>query len=67
VDRALLEAGARSRILLQVHDELVLELAPGERSHVERIVREQMGSAVEMDVPLDVNVGVGPSWHDAAH
>ncbi|MDV3221957.1 DNA polymerase I [Intrasporangium sp.] len=67
VDRALTEAGARSRILLQVHDELVLEVAPGEEADVERIVRERMGGAVEMDVPLDVNIGVGRSWHDAAH
>lgn len=67
VDHALSEAGAKSRILLQVHDELVLEVAPGERDDVERIVRERMGSAVEMDVPLDVNIGVGRSWHDAAH
>jgi len=67
VDRALAEAGARSRMLLQVHDELVLEIAPGERDDVEKLVRAEMGGAVEMDVPLDVNVGVGRSWHDAAH
>jgi DNA polymerase-1 len=67
VDRALTDAGARSRILLQVHDELVLEVAPGEEPDVERIVREQMGGAVQMDVPLDVNVGIGRSWHQAAH
>ncbi|GAA5015974.1 DNA polymerase I [Terrabacter aeriphilus] len=67
VDRALTEAGLRSRILLQVHDELVLEVAAGERDDLERIVREQMGQAAPMDVPLDVNVGVGRSWHDAAH
>ena len=67
VDRALAGAGARSRILLQVHDELVLEVAPGEREDVEKLVRHEMGQAVEMDVPLDVNVGVGRSWHDAAH
>jgi DNA polymerase-1 len=67
VDRALTEAGARSRILLQVHDELVLEVASGEEADVERLVREQMGSAVQMDVPLDVNVGIGRSWHQAAH
>ena len=54
-------------MLLQVHDELVLEIAPGEREDVERVVREQMGAAVPMDVPLDINVGVGRSWHDAAH
>ena len=67
VDRALNAAGARSRMLLQVHDELVLEIAPGERDDVEKLVRHEMGHAVEMDVPLDVSVGVGRSWHDAAH
>ena len=67
VDAALRDAGARSRQLLQVHDELVLEIAPGERADVEALVRKEMGSAVPMDVPLDVSVGVGRSWHDAAH
>ena len=67
VDAALREAGHRSRILLQVHDELVLEIAPGEREAVETLVRDEMGHAVPMDVPLDVSVGVGYSWHDAAH
>ncbi|GAA2744209.1 DNA polymerase I [Terrabacter aerolatus] len=67
VDRALTRAGARSRILLQVHDELVLEVATGERDDVEELVRHEMGHAAELDVPLDVNVGVGRSWHDAAH
>ncbi|MEO8827587.1 DNA polymerase I [Lapillicoccus sp.] len=67
VDRGLVVAGATSRMLLQVHDELVLEIAPGEREDVEKLVRHEMGHAVEMDVPLDVSVGVGHSWHDAAH
>ncbi|WP_270889456.1 DNA polymerase I [Pedococcus sp. 5OH_020] len=67
VDAALRASGARSRQLLQVHDELVLEIAPGERDHVEAVVRAEMGGAVELDVPLDVSVGVGRSWHDAAH
>ncbi|MDF3044974.1 MAG: polymerase [Ornithinibacter sp.] len=67
VDAALHAEGARSRILLQVHDELVLEVAPGERESLEKLVRREMGAAVEMDVPLDVSVGVGRSWHDAAH
>jgi DNA polymerase-1 len=67
VDTALRESGARSRQLLQVHDELVLEIAPGEATDVEALVRSEMGQAVEMDVPLDVSVGVGRSWHDAAH
>jgi len=67
VDAALRAAGMRSRMLLQVHDELVLEVAPGEREPLEALVRAEMGRAVEVDVPLDVNVGVGRSWHDAAH
>lgn len=65
--RALEEAGLRTRILLQVHDELVLEVAPGEGAQVEAIVREQMGGAAELSVPLDVSVGTGRSWRDAAH
>ena len=65
--RRCAEAGARSRMLLQVHDELVLEVAPGEREAVEALVRKEMGAAIEMDVPLEVSVGVGPSWHDAGH
>jgi len=67
VDAGLASAGAGSRMLLQVHDELVLEVAPGERDDVEKLVRHEMGHAVELDVPLDVSVGVGRSWHDAAH
>jgi DNA polymerase-1 len=63
-----LEAGSmRSRLLLQVHDELVLEVAPGERDAVEAVVRQEMGAAYALDVPLDVSVGVGRSWDDAAH
>ncbi|MFJ6995637.1 MULTISPECIES: DNA polymerase I [unclassified Streptomyces] len=67
VDRALTEAGLTSRMLLQVHDEIVLELAPGERERVEEIVRREMASAVELRAPLDVSVGVGPDWESAAH
>lgn len=66
VDRAPTETGAVSRVLPQVDEELVLEIAPGERDAVEQIVRDKMGSA-EMDVRLDVSVGVVHSWHDAAH
>ena len=54
-------------MLLQVHDELVFEVAPGEREALEALVREQMGAAVELAVPLDVSVGTGATWHDAAH
>jgi DNA polymerase I len=67
VEKALDDAGLRSRMLLQVHDELVFEIANGERQALEDLVREKMGHAVELAVPLDVSVGVGRSWHDAAH
>ncbi len=67
VDRALREQGLASRALLQVHDELVLEVAPGERDALEALVRHEMGSAVALDVPLEVNVGVGRSWFEAEH
>jgi len=67
VDRAITEAGLASRMLLQVHDELVFEVAPGERDALDALVREQMGSAADLLVPLDVSVGTGLSWHEAAH
>jgi len=67
VDRALREQGLASRMLLQVHDELVLEVAPGELDALDALVRTQMGGAADLLVPLDVSVGTGPSWHAAAH
>ncbi|MFL6108808.1 MAG: DNA polymerase I [Marmoricola sp.] len=67
VDRALGAAGMSSRMLLQVHDELVFEVAAGEREALEALVREQMASAADLTVPLDVSVGTGRSWHEAAH
>jgi DNA polymerase-1 len=67
VDRAMKDAGLKSRILLQVHDELLFEVADGERDALETSVREQMGSAYPLDVPLEVSVGYGPSWDAAAH
>ncbi|WP_416380841.1 DNA polymerase I [Georgenia sp. H159] len=67
VERALDAAGLRSRLLLQVHDELVLEVAAGEEEAVEALVREHMAAAADLQVPLDVSVGLGRSWHDAAH
>ncbi|MDO5742885.1 MAG: DNA polymerase I [Micrococcaceae bacterium] len=67
VQEGLDEAKLKSRMLLQVHDELVLEVAPGELETVEKIVRERMGAAAELKVPLDVHVGIGTSWQDAGH
>ncbi|MFI9449796.1 DNA polymerase I [Amycolatopsis sp. NPDC052450] len=67
VHKALTEAKLKSRVLLQVHDELVLEVADGEREQLEALVRQGMGSAYELAVPLEVSVGYGRSWNDAAH
>jgi DNA polymerase-1 len=67
VDQALRDSQLRSRLLLQVHDELVLEVAKGEREQVTNLVRQQMGAAARLLVPLDVNVGTGPNWDAAAH
>nr|WP_255455607.1 DNA polymerase I [Microlunatus sp. Gsoil 973] len=66
-ERAIDQAGMKSRMLLQVHDELIFEIAPGERDALESLVRDKMGHAVELAVPLDVSVGIGRSWFDAAH
>ncbi|WP_406505610.1 DNA polymerase I [Streptomyces sp. NBC_01602] len=67
VDRALTEAKLTSRMLLQVHDEIVLEIAKGERKQVEEILRHEMSTAVQLRAPLDVSVGVGADWESAAH
>ena len=64
---ALSEAGLKSRILVQIHDELLLEVAPGEAAVLEAIVRDKMATPVELSVPLDVAVGIGASWQLAAH
>ncbi|MET7949545.1 DNA polymerase I [Micromonospora sp. NPDC005324] len=67
VDTALGEAGLRSRMLLQVHDELVFEVAPGEREALEALVRREMGGAYPLSVPLEVSVGLGRDWNSADH
>ena len=67
VASALSREGLGSRLLLQVHDELVLEVAPGERDAVEQLVRREMGSSYELRAPLDVSIGVGRTWHEAGH
>ncbi|WP_100469301.1 DNA polymerase I [Mycobacteroides abscessus] len=66
-DKALRDKGLRSRMLLQVHDELLFEVAEGERESLEALVRKTMGSAYPLDVPLEVSVGYGRSWDAAAH
>jgi DNA polymerase I len=67
VDAAIKDAGLTSRMLLQVHDELLFEVAEGERDTLEALVRDKMGSAYPLDVPLEVSVGYGRSWDAAAH
>ncbi|MCF3964276.1 DNA polymerase I [Streptomyces fuscigenes] len=67
VDRALTEAGLSSRMLLQVHDEIVLEIAPGEHDTVEALLRREMPAAAQLRAPLDVSVGSGADWESAAH
>lgn len=67
VDKALTERQLASRMLLQVHDEIVLEVAPGEREQVEELVRREMAGAYPLRAPLDVSVGVGTDWESAAH
>ncbi len=57
----------RSRVLMQIHDELVVEVAPGEWEVAERIVRKRMGDAADLAVPLDVQIGRGADWNEAAH
>ncbi|MCP2292449.1 DNA polymerase I [Nocardia amikacinitolerans] len=67
VHKAIGEAGLRSRMLLQIHDELVFEVAEGEREALEQLACEQMSAAIDLSVPLDVSVGTGRSWDSAAH
>ena len=56
-----------SRLLLQVHDELILEVAAGEEEILREVVSKQMSAAFKLRVPLDVNIGIGKSWDLAAH
>ena len=67
VDAALHAEQLGSRMLLQVHDELVFEVAAGERDTLEAVVRREMGAAADLGVPLEVSVGVGRTWHEAGH
>ncbi|MCX6436844.1 MAG: DNA polymerase, partial [Actinobacteria bacterium] len=67
VQGALVAGKYESRLLLQVHDELILEVKTAEIDAVSELVREQMGKAYPLRAPLDVSVGVGKSWNEAAH
>ena len=67
VERRMREAGLRSRMLLQIHDELMFEVAEGEWDALEAIVREEMAGAADLAVPLEVQVGHGVNWNAAAH
>ena len=67
VSSSLAAAGLRSRMLLQVHDELIFEVAPGELAEVRSLVTTQMAGAANLRVPLAVSTGTGRSWSEAAH
>lgn len=67
VERRMVDASMRSRMLLQIHDELMFEVAEGEWDALEAIVREEMAGAAELTVPLEVQVGRGANWNAAAH
>lgn len=67
VDDALRRGGLRSRVLLQVHDELVVEVADGEEAAIKELLHREMDSAAELLVPLDVSIGAGVNWDAAAH
>ena len=67
VDSALASQNLQSRLLLQVHDELIFEVVAGEEEALTTLVREQMGAAYPLKAPLAVSVGIGKSWNEAAH
>ena len=67
VSSLMIEKKLKSQLLLQVHDELIFEVAPGEVEALTQVVRKGMGSAFELRAPLDVSIGIGSSWNEAAH
>ena len=67
VKRELDKQKLKSRLLLQVHDELILEVAQGEEEVLSKLVKNEMASAANLTLPLDVNIGIGASWELAAH
>jgi DNA polymerase-1 len=67
VQGAIEKESLKSRLLLQIHDELILEVVAGEEETVSALVKREMGSAFPLKAPLDVNAGLGLTWHEAAH
>jgi len=67
VDAALRASGLKSRMLLQVHDELVFDVAPGESESLQELVRREMGDAYPLSVPMEVSIGAGRDWNGADH
>ena len=67
VDEQLQAQGLSSRVLLQIHDELILEVAPGEENQLRCLVEDAMCNAASLEVPLSVGIGVGSNWRSAAH
>lgn len=65
IDAALFESAAASQLILQVHDEVLLEVPPAEHDQAAELVRNQMRDAFELRVPLEVNLAFGPTWADA--
>jgi len=67
VQSAIEKEKLKSRLLLQIHDELILEVVAGEEEQISQLVKREMGSAYPLKAPLDVNAGLGLTWHEAAH
>jgi DNA polymerase-1 len=67
VNNAIEKQKLKSRLLLQIHDELILEVSPGEEEVITTLVKKEMGAAYPLKAPLDVNAGLGLTWHEAAH
>ena len=67
VQTAIEKEKMKSRLLLQIHDELILEVVAGEEEKISELVRREMGAAYPLKAPLDVNAGLGLTWHEAAH
>jgi DNA polymerase-1 len=67
IEHTMVDAGLKSRMLLQVHDELVFEVAAGELETLKSIVTERMANVVKLSVPLEVHLGIGQNWDAAGH